>query len=832
MNETDRLLCDAMPQPIAAAWYDVLRQTDPLRAANHAEDAANAAVRLLVALVLAERSRVSTSTFERVKKPNAGDWVAVLRRLIDKRMQDGSAGPLTRATHDWLQRGGKRRLDSLVERRNRRRKRGTAQEHDDASNGAYVEEVREFLRELQWLSAWQIVRIRRQEVLREGGGFEGQVVRYIGREDRPITGPARWSAPLPSNVPLLVSPDGCGVLLLDRTLQMRTLDGDREQVLLPSGRSGDRLTLAPVQDTTTGVRVSVEFETDDVAEIGREWLPNGEHHPGLRHGDTATARRDALFSGPVGVTRAAPVAKGGRAWPLVVLVVLAIAAGGGMWALRGEGASVVTEPAPRPTPPAPSSDSAGPATAEDAAATAQDDDAPAPPVDGLAALRGLLERCATSPELAEEAGEVAAVVDALLADEPREPEAADALHRALGLPERCGGAVALALGRALRPERLGLHASDDDVRLGRALVLLRAVARAGDAGLRDAAAIDAAGAALQQRDALLARAKLDDPRPADRVGALLEEAVQLACEVVERDPERGVQRLGEGLKAGQLATLTAHESIPRACALALLDGSTAVEDRLRWLRLADDGPRCCAIQPAQDCGDPATRCLAELPLRQRALALCRDAEQPTAARLEACELALDATRRTVAVLAALPAFDPRCVPALAAADVAAVRVKAMRASPAPNPDAIQPQLGTVPPKPRLHDEVGRWVAAADAYAALAQGLARSHPGRETHRRDAEMALMVVARTLFAVSYAQPSAPAGAPRCALGGGAEGSDDPALVGLVWDPRRRLSELEEADDPAVQAEARTLGCRAEALDGEAGAVMRRRNAGLCPP
>lgn len=260
--------------------------------------------------------------------------------------------------------------------------------------------------------------------------------------------------------------------------------------------------------------------------------------------------------------------------------------------------------------------------------------------------------------------------------------------------------------------------------------------------------------------------------------------------------------------------------------MALLADAPDPLSRLRWLELADAGPRCCDPTPAAGCGDAAGHCAEALPARDQALALCRDADADAATRLQACILALDWSRRALAVRSALPAYDERCLPAVTDPKAAATAIAAQRQAGPIDPAAVPNRPGHVPPRPRLDDDVGRWVAAVDAYAAIA---------RDEHREDAETALLEVARVLYAVSYVDATGTDrgdsdGAGRCARGRIAQPGE--GLAGLVWDARRRLTALERAASAAVVAEALALGCRAAAADGERGEVQRRADAGRCPP
>lgn len=851
MNKGQRFSDESLPQPIAVAWNAVARALpDEVRAATCAQFAVEVTLRTLAGLMLAEPpprkpSKTLRSGLKDIEKRSVGIWAAIVLGFAETANAEPTAeaayAPFRAAVARWLVPDGVegevyRLQKGLVNGRNDRSHVGASHALDIGAAREYLQRAEAWLTSLRWLGAWQIVVLSRLEQPPTGPVLRSTAIRLVGRELAPVPRPVAWTAAsAPWGQPILVAPGEGALLPLGRSCHLGS-SATADVLQVPVGFRAGRIEVA-AQDTSQPHRIEGP-ELTSVFDVGGPWLANEPQYERLTTLDLPVDRPAGVASGrqrrPDPEAHARPpeqprVEVSGRRRALLLGAFALIAVASAIW-FGSTQRPTPTSVAPAPTPPQlPTAETAN--LPIDATTTAEAPlDAAAEP-DPLAAAREAVAACATtqpSEVAAPDAAPFDAAVALLLADEPRSPEAAAALHDALGIGQECGDRLALELATELRPVHLGLKVSDADLRLRRTLTLARAVAQSGSPTQRNRAALLAASSALQLHGAIDARGKVDDARHAERLAALLQDAAEMVCAVHARQEPPDVPALRTALGEDAFRTLALATSTPRLCALALLEDAEDWPSRRHWLALVDAGPRCCSATPARECGEPLQHCQRDVVVIERALEQCRASGVPTEARLDACEQALDLAERALQVRAALPAIDPRCLPRWAAPDEAARAVAAMRRSPAPDPASITLRPGHLPPKPQHDAAIGRWLAAVRAHGELVASLSRQEARRETLRAEARLRAIKAAKTLFALAYLP--APAGERPCP-------SRPPvvvpaSLLGVVWDPRRLLGELEASIDPAVSDEAKALSCRAEAADGEAGAVQRRRAAGSCPP
>ncbi len=522
----------------------------------------------------------------------------------------------------------------------------------------------------------------------------------------------------------------------------------------------------------------------------------------------------------------------------------------------------------------------GPGPADDAGAIAATDDAddelaaPSP----LVALAASQQAWDAAEH--RDCGDLEPLAAELCGDQERVDADAASVDAAIRWDRRCDRAAAVALAAALRGRSGEgvdrLHVLRRAVALERrVLAAARSAATGAPADLDPgAAARERAGAAARALADVAAILVWTDGDPKQRVEAATGEAsvqalrgleLSLLCALDEaldlRTPGLGgaagtspfelarldlarldalrkhvdaFARVAGGLDAGA-APAAASASQLRGCLADAYDGlalhldakgrpgraATPSARRLamQWqaaeLRAAD--VVCCGAG-ARDaaCGDQVEACAAFDALADAALAVCTEATVAADAGLLACLSAIDATARVVASRAALPAHDPRCLPAIFVPQQAAEVLLALRRDvPAPTAAVATPRLDGASPRDAA---LGRWLVAIEALGARA---ARDPDAA----REFEPLALAAARVLVVAGHAPP--PGG-----CGYGMAVTPDARLdPSPRWAARTWLRALATSRDQAVVSEAQALLCRVLAAEGDAAGLQAQIASGRCP-
>lgn len=842
LNNED--LCKALPRPIAFDWAATLNAGSPIASARAAEQTLITTLRLLFALQVASlgprgRSKAFSKAVTYLEKPGLGSYGELVLALARADAPEGSFA-LRLAEHLRPNAEGDQRqaLVALGKLRNQRAHGDLEVALDPDGCQRFVHDVRAFLVGLRWLADWQLWLVRDARV--EGERSHKGSYSLLHGTDMPLVKQGAWRAPLRDNQVYLRSPDGAVFWQLE-PLVVAKASVEAIRLWLPDRiEDGTLVLLASGHPQRETIPLAGDH-ADALLALGREPLqseplPSG-HVPAT---PTFPARASAALTpggaeplssrSPSRAPRmvAAGVVLAATAWVGVELAP-SLAAGSGGWPWLGLGKGEVPPPLQElPTFAA----GGGLADADGAPMPAAVTADIAPPLvgeagaDPLAALRDLQARCgnAASPPGEPDVVAVAAALDAL---EPRDATHASELDAALDLSRACDRAVVAGIATFLRqrPEQ-------SVATVERALQLQRRLidkSQGRERHLAALTALDDLNHLVGLEEAAL-DARLGDPAIEQRVSALLGLGRTLVCALAPQ-AAAGVDAIA-GLEpnwllridqsAGSAAADNPTAISERRCLAAVLSAAAAVAVaggpagarpsplpvsaplHVAAARRHLEATPCCGAQ-RPGCGDAVVACDALQGSVATALSLCRDAAVEPTSRRAACELALSHAERRLQARSSLSASDPRCLPPWLAPATAAARLQQLRRD-TPVPTAAWPD-GSLPTSPADAD--------LEAYVAATEALAASG----TEAKAVAAANLAIAR-MFAAHRLVP-VKRGECRVAT----EADAEQRL-------RKRWQQLEVAVDLALVAEAQAIGCRLEAVEGDAAALQTRRAASACPP
>ncbi len=841
---SDEELCRALPRPIAADWVVTLNAGSPSDSARAAEQTLITTLRLLFALQLAstgpsERSKAFRKAVTYLDKPGLGSYGELVLALAAAEAPEGTfARRLAEHLRPTVAADQRQALIRLGELRNQRAHGELEVVFDAARNQDFVNRVRAFLVSLRWLAEWQLWLV--SEVTVQGEGFHRARGVLLHGTDLPLVRDGAIGAPLRANQVYLRSPDGVWFWELER-LVVAKLSLREIHLWLPDRVVAGHLVLSESGQRQPHTVPLVGDPADALLALARaplrlDRLPSGPSQPARGTLESPGSASPAATTGPGQPPRrslsrllvAAGLLVAAASWLFGELGPSLAAGDPGEWRALGLGAAATAPPSPELAPIEPKDAGAVVAGAALAAEITLDVAPTLADADPLAALRALLTRCASVGGPPDPAT-VEVVVIGLDALEPREVGLASELDAALDLSRACDRAVIAGLAGRLRqrPEQ-------DAALVERTLLLQRRLVEASQGSERHLAALNALADLRRlvglQEDGLDAR--LGDPAIERRVDDLLGLGRSLVCALdpqTTADADSSLRldsawllRLDQSAGADPTddASLRSHRRCLGAALAAAADAvglargsavpaAATVQPASAPLHVAaarrrlEATPCCGAQQPP--CGDVVAACDDLQGSAATALALCRDAAVQPTSRRAACDLALTLAGSRLKARGSLSASDPRCLPPWLAPDTAIVRLQRLRRD-TPAPTAAWPD-GSQPSSPADAD-LEAFVAATEALAASGADAKAVAGGKLA------VARILAAHRLLAASQGE---------CQVATEVDGTQR---------LRARWRELEVAADSAVAAEARAIGCRLEAVEGDAAALQARRAADACPP
>ncbi|MSP91595.1 MAG: hypothetical protein EXR79_07305 [Myxococcales bacterium] len=280
------------PQPIAAAWHEVLATRSAQRVGPALDATVDVVVRLLAIVALRDyldgpADPMVEEAIERLDRPQLVDWLDLVAACAAAVAGRGEPSPFAPEWLLWARTPKGNIGPGLAAARRAAAERAHVTAHggnpdpDDATGGAAADDAGlratvALLDSMRWFGAYRLVRVV-DLTTRRHGGFDGHLQFFVGAEEAPEPVAAGWTGHLLQDVVYLANPTATAFVELSPLVRVLPHPRTRRPALFVL-EAAPRLQRLELRHTATGVRV----ETTIVGPAGemqlRQWLAARREH--------------------------------------------------------------------------------------------------------------------------------------------------------------------------------------------------------------------------------------------------------------------------------------------------------------------------------------------------------------------------------------------------------------------------------------------------------------------------------------------------------------------------------------------------------------------------